>query len=40
MPCDFNGASLAKVDDEICFRQARPGDHLQLPESEHLREVD
>jgi hypothetical protein len=28
MPHDFNGASLAEVDDKIRFRQARPGDHL------------
>ena len=31
MPRDFNGASLAEVDDEIRFRQARPGDHLCVP---------
>ena len=31
MPRDFNGASLSEVDDEIRFRQARPGDHLCVP---------
>jgi hypothetical protein len=31
MPRDFNGASLAEVDDKICFCQARPGDHLCVP---------
>jgi hypothetical protein len=31
MPRDFNGASLAEVEDEIRFRQARPGDHLCIP---------
>jgi hypothetical protein len=31
MPRDFNGASLAEVDDEIHFRQARLGDHLCVP---------
>ena len=25
---DFNGATLAEVEDEIRFKQARPGDHL------------
>ena len=28
VPRDFNGASLAEVEDEVCFQQARPGDHL------------
>jgi hypothetical protein len=28
LPRDFNGASLAEVDDEERFRVARPGDHL------------
>ena len=28
---DFNGASLAEVEDEICFKQARLGDHLCIP---------
>ena len=28
IPRDFNGASLAEVEDEIRFQQARPGDHL------------
>jgi hypothetical protein len=31
MPQDFNGASLAELEDEICFKQARPGDHLYVP---------
>ena len=31
MPHDFNGASLAEVDDELRFCQARPGDHLCVP---------
>lgn len=31
MPRDFNGASLAEVDDELRFRQASPGDHLYVP---------
>jgi hypothetical protein len=31
MPQDFNGASLAEVEDELCFKQARPGDHLCVP---------
>ena len=31
MPRDFNGASLAEVEDEIRFKQARPGDHLCIP---------
>jgi hypothetical protein len=31
MPRDFNGATLAEVKDEICFKQARPGDHLCTP---------
>ena len=28
IPRDFNGASLAEVEDEIRFSQARPGDHV------------
>jgi hypothetical protein len=31
MPRDFNGASLAEVEDEVRFKQARPGDHLCVP---------
>ena len=31
MPRDFNGATLAEVEDEIRFKQARPGDHLCTP---------
>jgi hypothetical protein len=31
MPWDFNGASLAKVEDELRFKQAGPGDHLCVP---------
>jgi hypothetical protein len=31
MPRDFNGASLAELEDEIRFRQARPSDHLCTP---------
>jgi hypothetical protein len=31
MPRDFNGASLAEVEDELCFKQAWPGDHLCTP---------
>jgi hypothetical protein len=31
MPWDFNRASLAELKDEICFEQARPGDHLCVP---------
>jgi hypothetical protein len=31
MPWDFNGASLAELEDEIRFKQARPGDHLCVP---------
>ena len=46
MPRDFNGASLAEVEDEIRFRQARPGDHLcsvfQCPNchSQYIRGTD
>ena len=40
VPRDFNGASLSEVEDEIRFRQARPGDHLctpfQCPECQSL----
>jgi hypothetical protein len=28
MPRDLNGASLAELEDETCFREAHPGDHL------------
>ena len=28
MPRDFNGASLADIEDEVQFQKARPGDHL------------
>ena len=31
MPRDFNGASLSEIEDDIRFRQARPGDHLCSP---------
>lgn len=31
MPRDFNGATLAEIEDEIRFKQARPGDHLCTP---------
>jgi hypothetical protein len=31
MPCNFNWASLAEVEDEVRFKQARPGDHLCIP---------
>jgi len=31
MPRDFNGASLAEVEDEVRFKQSRPGDHLCIP---------
>ena len=31
MPHDFNVATLAKIEDEIRFKQARPGDHLYTP---------
>ncbi len=31
MPGDFNEASLAEVEDELCFKQAQPGDHLCTP---------
>ena len=46
MPRDFNGASLAEVEDEIRFRRARPGDHLctafQCPncQSQNIRGAD
>lgn len=46
MPRDFNGASLAEVEDEIRFLQARPGDHVcvtfQCPncQSQNLRARD
>ena len=28
VPRDFNGVSLAEIEDKVRFRQARPGDHL------------
>jgi hypothetical protein len=31
MPRDFNGTSLAELEDEIRFREARPGDHFCIP---------
>ena len=31
MPRDFDGAWLAEVEDELCFKQSRPGDHLCIP---------
>ena len=31
IPRDFNGASLAEVEDEIRFKKARGGDHLCCP---------
>ena len=31
IPRDFHGASLAEVEDELRFKQARPGDHLCCP---------
>ena len=31
VPRDFNGATLAEVEDEIRYRKARPGDHLCCP---------
>ena len=31
VPRDFNGATLAEVEDEIRYRTARPGDHLCCP---------
>jgi hypothetical protein len=31
MPWVFNGVSLAELEDEIHFKQARPGDHLCVP---------
>ncbi len=31
MPRDFNGASLAELEDKIRFREAHPGDHLCIP---------
>ena len=31
VPRDFNGASLAEVEDEICYQKARPGDHVVCP---------
>jgi hypothetical protein len=31
MPRDFNGASLAELEDEIWYKQARMGDHLCVP---------
>ena len=31
VPRDFNGASLAKVEDEVRYQEARPGDHIICP---------
>ena len=31
VPRDFNGASLAELEDEVRFRRARPGDHMCTP---------
>ena len=31
MPRDFNGALLAEVKDELCFKQSRPWGHLCIP---------
>jgi len=31
VPRDFNGASLAEIEDEVRFRKARAGDHLCTP---------
>lgn len=31
LPQDFNGATLAEVEDEVRFKYARPGDHLVTP---------
>ena len=46
LPRDFNGASLAEIDDEKRFGEARPGDHLccafQCPncQSQNIRGKD
>ena len=46
VPRDFNGASLAEVEDEVRFRRARPGDHIcctfQCPtcQSRNIRGTD
>lgn len=31
VPRDFNGVSLAELEDEVRYQQARPGDHLCVP---------
>ena len=31
IPRDFDGVSLAELEDEVRYQQARPGDHLSLP---------
>jgi len=31
IPRDFNGVSLAELEDEVRYRKARPGDHLVCP---------
>jgi hypothetical protein len=31
MPWNFNGASLAELKEEICFKQAQPGEYLCVP---------
>ena len=46
MPRDFNGVSLAELEDEIRFKEARAGDHLCVPfqcpncQSQNLRGTD
>ena len=30
-PCDFNGVSLAEIEEKIRFRKAQPGDHIFCP---------
>ena len=46
VPRDFNGASLAEVEDEIRYQRARPGDHIVCPfqcpncTSQNIRGVD
>jgi len=46
LPRDFNGAKLSEIEDEIRFREARPGDHLCVPfqcpncQSQNIRGCD
>ena len=46
MPRDFNGASLAEIEDETRFCQARPGVHICVPfqcpncQSQNIRGCD